>query len=367
MSKDQKIVAKKWSVVEPDLTKCFFGFPPLRHYLIRTAFGTDCADQYRENPFWSEDILVDRYLAGKKIKRILSLCCGFGKVEQRIISRLPQVEECLALDLAQGALEVAADRARRQNLDKVIRYECADLNRFAWDKDQFDLVIANGALHHLENLETVLGGIKESLTKTGLLYANEHVGASYQDYSPRQLELINAVAYLVPPQMRGRIGTPFRHGKRRLLVLHRFLHLLLGNYRLPANLNISAWPGYKQWLFQMLRRFSDKRKKSSPRFSFGILHDSQKAHLLKTDPSEGVRSAEIIPMVEEIFPSSQIRCYGGAILAYALDEAFYHGFDESNSNHQTLLTLLCDIEEKLTISGEVGIEHAIIIAYKNSE
>lgn len=84
----QHVVASKWSVTDPDAARVFFGFPPLRPYLIEKAFGPESANQHRNNEFWAEDILVANYAATRPIRSILSLCCGFGVVERRILSKM---------------------------------------------------------------------------------------------------------------------------------------------------------------------------------------------------------------------------------------------------------------------------------------
>jgi 2-polyprenyl-3-methyl-5-hydroxy-6-metoxy-1,4-benzoquinol methylase len=57
---------------------------------------------------------------------------------------------------------VAKNRADDAGLD-CLHYECDDLNEYPWQEDAFDLVISNGALHHLSKLDLVLDGIKLAL------------------------------------------------------------------------------------------------------------------------------------------------------------------------------------------------------------
>lgn len=352
MEKRQAIVADKWSAFEPDIAHNFFGFPPLRPYLIETAFGKALADEHRDNPHWAEDILIAAYLRDRRIESVLSLCCGFGSVERRVVMQLPGVRQCVGVDLAAGALEAARQRAAAAGLQNTA-YVQADLNAYDWEAEKYDLVIANGALHHLWNLEGVLEGVRRTLKPGGLLYANEHVGASYQDYPPRQLELINAVAYLVPPELRER--SPHRRYDRLLKLLHRL-------YNIPEPAGQPAWSSAKKALASALRRlFAPGSLDLYP--GFGVLHRAQKDHLLRTDPSEGVRSAEIIPLIEQYFTDVEVRSYGGGLLAYALDRAFYHGFDADNPAHAATLALLCAVERHAVATGQIGIEHAIIIAH----
>jgi hypothetical protein len=68
---------------------------------------------------------------------------------------------------------------------------------------------------------------------------------------------------------------------------------------------------------------------------YSLLHyyTSPKDRLLKTDPSECVRSSEILPLIGNYFSDVEIRPFGGGILQHAVDEAFYRRFDKNKSLH----------------------------------
>ena len=351
---DLAIVASKWSHFEPDTTRSFFGFAPLRPYLIETAYGHALAQKHKDNRFWAEDILASTMLRGRRIRHILSLCCGFGEVERRVASRLPSVETCHGVDLAPGALDEARTRAAAQGLTGFT-YECADLNRYAWPEAAYDLIIANGALHHLAALEQVLEGIARALRLGGVVYANEHVGASRLDHSPRQMELINAAAYLVPPELRLRQPLPFSNSRSVPQFINRLYRLSLARGSLSAGARGGALTGVARAIF------------GPTPFHFGALYRSQAAKLARSDPSESIRSDEILHLFRARFPRAQIRAYGGGILAYALDDRFYEAYDEANPRHRGVLDLLCALERELMASGELGPEHAILTATKGPE
>ena len=348
--------AAVWSAYEPEITRSFFGFPPLRPYLVTTAFGPELAEKHSENRWWAEDIVSDLYLRDRAPKRVLSICCGFGAVEQRIVGDLGSIEHCLAIDLARGAVAEAARRATALGLDDVIHYEVADLNGYDWSGPTYDLVVANGALHHLAQLERVLDGVMHCLNPGGVLYANEHIGARHQDFPQRQIELINATAYLVPPGLRCRRAlrtNPFSQPS-----LRRLVDVLLGNADLSGV--HAGWSPAKRALAGVLQRIS-----LPPRRRFGPIVESNKRRLLRTDPSEGVSSDRIVDAVRARYREVHVHPYGGAVLTYALDRAFYEGFDPSDTGHQRLLRTLCSLEAFLVDSGELADEHAIIVAVKD--
>lgn len=355
LMKDSEKTARHWSNAEPDTSHGYFGFPPLRPYLIRSAFGEAAAQSHRDNPWWAEDVLVERYLHGRDIRSVASVCCGFGAVEQHMVPALGTVRDCVAFDLAPGAVKEARRQAQAGGLADVITYEVADLNEYTWPEQAFDLVIANGALHHLAELDRVVSGLRSALKPDGLLYACEHVGARYQDFAPRQLELINAAAWLVPPELRQR--RPLRRNPITYPAARRVADMVLGNRDLGKSTPHPEWSTPKRIAARVARTCS-----LPPSRNFGSLVLPRKADLLATDPSEGVSSDRIIPTIERYFGKVHVHPYGGAILAYALDSAFYTNFDPDDSRHCALLDLLCNIEGQLIAIGDLPMEHAIIVA-----
>ena len=353
MEKELTTVGNHWSQHEPEPEGSgYYGFPPLRPYLIETAFGKDLAVEHQQNPWWAEDIFVLTYLRSKKVESVISLACGFGSVERRIVSQLPDVKHCIGVDIAQGALKVARQRAVENGLQSI-SYECANLNNYHWEKGKFDLVIANGALHHLRNLEGVFEGIRYTLKPGGILYGCEYVGASYQDHPVRQLELINAAAYLIPPELRGRKRIPFANRR-----IGKFLSRL---YAVADRQERPEWSPAEKIVASISRKIFKQKPNV---FNFGIVHVSPKDHLLRTDPSECVRSSEIIPLIKKYFPEVEIRPFGGGILMHALHSKFYECYDQSNSLHTKTLEMLCQLEKHFMETNETSIENAFLIAIK---
>ena len=308
-----------WSKREPP-TETSGGYlysPITRPYIIETAFGRETAERYRGSFTWAWDILVDRYLARRKVQKVLSLCCGFGLSERIFIPRLPDVTECLGLDIAPGAILKARQLAAEAGITNI-RYEVADLNAYAWRENYYDLIIANGALHHIRNLEGVLAGVRKALKPDGLFYSSECVGPNYQDHAHRQLELINAAAFLVPPELRSRTGITWHRHPRIFRILTRI-------YAAAAREDQPYWAGWKKKMAGFARRILRRRN-----FDFGVVHISPKSYYLRTDPSECVRSADVLKVVRQNSPEAEIRPLGGGLLEFALDQRFYERFDEAS-------------------------------------
>ena len=348
-------VAKYWSKYEPvtDIGG-FYASSILRPYFISSAYGQEFIDNYKNNSYWAEDLFLKLYLENNKIESILSICCGYGDVERHFIEKLGGVKYCLGVDIAEGAIEIAKRRADDAGLD-YLHYECADLNDYHWERDAFDLVISNGALHHLRNLEEVIAGIKRTLTANGIMYACEYVGPSYMDHTRRQHEIINACAFLVPPELRGRRPIPVPPQFRRIFDVVSRLYYAAFQKEQPW------WPKWKKVLANVLSKIINRQQN---RLAFGVVYISPKERLLRIDPSECVRSADIIPLLQKTFQHMEIRQFGGGILQHALDNKFYDLFDKTNPRHVKTIEILRQLEIHFMQTDELGIENAIVIAHK---
>lgn len=346
-------VAKHWGKYEPsEDAASYYTSPIMRPYHIELALGVGAVEGYRLNKNWSDDFFIHRYLNLGHDLAILSLCCGFGAVEQYFLKKLPNVTKCVAVDLSDRALAAASQRAKEDGLS--IEYQCADLNKYQWKDSAYDLVIANGALHHIKNLEEVMQGIKKTLKPEGILYSCEYVGPDYMDHSSRQLELINACAYIVPPELRGRKGLSVRNK-----TLFRWVSKA---HSIAARKIRPEWANWKKAVSKMLKLVL---KRNQSKFEFGVVHISPKEYLLKIDPSECVKSSEILPIMRNVFKNVEVMPLGGGILQHALDECFYENFDVKNLGHVNALNRLCEIEKNLMLTDDIGIENAIIVARKS--
>ncbi|SHL53254.1 Methyltransferase domain-containing protein [Bradyrhizobium lablabi] len=350
LASENSQVADHWASREPlEENGGFYVSPLVRPYIIETAFGKDQVEAHRANAFYSIDIFIEKFLRNRPIKSIISLCCGFGNVERYFVTRLPGVEYCLGLDLSEGALAHARQRA--QGLAVKMEYAAADLNDYDWKPHGYDLVIANGALHHISNLEGVLDGMRRTLKPGGLLYACEYVGPSYMAHPPRQLELINALAFMMPPELRARKPIGIRND--------RLFRLMSKAWEICAREERASWAPWQRAVSRLLKKIL---RRQNERFDFGVVYRSPKEYLLRTDPSECVRSSEILNLINSYFPSARVLPFGGGILQHALDQNFYDHFDPANKRHAALLQLLTDLERGLMAAGEIGPENAFIFA-----
>jgi SAM-dependent methyltransferase len=336
----------------------YYTFPPLVPYHIEAVTG-------RMQPYsltWLEDFLCDTYLP-PGVERMISLCCGFGEVE-RYLAKRGLFRECIAYDIAPGAVAGARRLAAEAGI-ATIRYEQCDLNRAEFAAESAEIVWANGALHHIERLEHLVGQIHRALRPGGTLVADEYVGPNLNRPTPRQHELINAMIHLLPPRLRSsaRLAGSSKSNQARFLAAAALMQFRRGRAGdeppLPAagrmaalRRAIHAAGGASAWLWPV------------DRFRFGAPWRYDRRYFEKIDPSEGVRASEVVPTIRAVFPDVEVRYHHGTLLVHALDGAFYDNFDPDSLADQALLRSLVQFERDAIARGEIVSENAVIVARK---
>ena len=330
MTYDTSLVKDHWSTVDcSDSDKNFYCFPPIRTRSCQLIFNESDATSRDWCEYWT----VEKYLKNSiPLEKCLSICCGFGEVE-RTLAKLNVAKKFVGTDIAPGAIEEAKKRAQANNLDNI-EYYVADLNNEVLPSNEYDLIWANGALHHIADLDGVIPKLYGALRSGGYLVSNEYVDPKYQQIGTRQQELINAVKHLLPPELRGRttIENPY------------------GN-------SLKA---------RALRYAKRKLKWKKTGDIYEILYKCPPVeYFMATDPSECVNSDNIMPTLEKYFNEVDVRYYNGSIISHALDSTFYNNYDARNPKHSAILKMLFNIEDILTAAGEVNQDNAHIICQKS--
>jgi SAM-dependent methyltransferase len=224
----------------------------------------------------------------------LSLGCGYGVVEREAV-KLGIAERFDAFDISPEAVEVAREEAQRQGLADRIEYAAADLNAIELEPDRYGTVFAIQTLHHIEALEHLLDQIRLSLSKGGLFVINEYVGPARFQFPDERLPLMNKLLAAIPETHRRSL----RNGHVKVEVLR---------------------PDVKE--------------------------------VQRVDPSESVRSDEIIGLVEERFEIVYKADFGGTLLQFVLSD-IAGNFDPADPRDVALVDLICLYEDTL-------IEHGVL-------
>jgi SAM-dependent methyltransferase len=348
---DEEKVRAHWNETLPPLESTFYGFPPLRPYLYRCITGRDPTEPLDRD--WFERWAVTEILGGRApVASCLSLCCGFGEIE-RILARLGAFEHCLGVDLAPEAVAAARVAAASDGIDGL-SYQVVDVETVEFEPDTYDLIWANGALHHVARLEHVVTAAYKSLRPGGLLVANEYVGPNHHQLDPRTVELVNAAIHLLPPELRDQTEDTFVPERFRTLRSLEMLYRLAAG-RLPA---ASGARGLRRALIRARRTIPSRRRPFGPAFS------NNPWYYRDVDPSEGVRASAIVPILRAQFEEVDVRPYNGSILPHVLGPRFYHAFATADPAHNALLTTLTELEAGLVAAGEIEPHHAAIVCRK---
>jgi GT2 family glycosyltransferase/2-polyprenyl-3-methyl-5-hydroxy-6-metoxy-1,4-benzoquinol methylase len=236
-------------------------------------------------------------------RRGLSLGCGNGVVERAALA-IGLCERFDAFDLSAEAISVAEQEADRAGVASRITYRIADLNTIELAADTYDFAIAAQSLHHVEGLEHVLDEVAASLTDDGIFIVQEYVGPSRFQSSEEAIELMNRVLDALPEELRLEPGTKTVRRAFR-----------------PASAEAVA----------------------------------------AADPSEAIRSAEIVPLLEERFEIVYRADFGGTLLHLPLAGILVN-FDPDDPKDAALVDLMSLYEETLIERGALKSDFTYIAA-----
>jgi len=208
----------------------------------------------------------------------------------------------VACDYAAATVERAKELARAEGLD--IDYRVVDLEHDELPGYGFDAIVANDVLHHITNLESLYARIQASLRRGGHFIFSEYVGPNRFQYSDAQMDVINRYMRVLPDHLR-----------------------------------------YDPCLKITLRK---KERLSIER-------------VLADDPTEAVRSEDVLPLARSMFEVEAEYPYGGSLLSPLLYEIIVN-FNEENPEDRRLLEILCDAEDRLIRSGHLSPDFCVFVA-----
>lgn len=236
------------------------------------------------------------------VARALTIGCGAGDLE-RGLATYGFAASHDAFDVAPGAIEKARTAASGAGLGRV-RYSVANGNDLTLESNVYDVVFGVHSIHHIERLEHLFEQIARSLKPDGLFFMNEFVGPTRFQWSDRQLEVVNGLLRALPARY------------RRSTV-------------------------------------GDGLKERFPRPTV--------AEMVASDPSEAVRSSEILELAEAHFELLEVRPYGGTVLHLLLHD-IAGNFSATSPGGPALLEAIADLEWALVSSGDLPSDFAVVVA-----
>lgn len=218
----------------------------------------------------------------------LSIGCGTGLLERDAIDQ----GLCLALegvDIAGGALEIARGKAG----GLPVTYRQMDLESDILPPGKYDIVFSAGALHHVNRLDFCVEQLHASLKEDGLLVLNEYTGPCRFQWEARQMKLVFEIYGFLPWK-------------------YRYNYLASGTVPYPQRPEICS--------------------------------------MVADDPSEAVRSSEMLDVVERYFERIDRRKIGGTLLNPFLS-GILENFDEEDELDRSFISLVAMLEESLIQCG----------------
>jgi SAM-dependent methyltransferase len=236
-----------------------------------------------DNKYWLNWLLED--VLDGPFERALSLACGTGGHEV-IVAHSGKVRHIDAFDLSPKSIEIARKNAKDAGVDNVRFFEAGfdDFDAKLGDAT-FDLVCFFGSLHHVREIDTVLGAVHRRMRHGGRLVFNEYTGDCYTILDDRKVATIN----------------------RLLATLD------------PVFLN------------------PDRPRYVNPTLDA----------MLSGDPSEGVRAALILPFLRHRFEIEHLRPFGGAILHMLYRSLDAKKVSDGSPESESIVRLLIEIDRLL--------------------
>jgi ubiquinone/menaquinone biosynthesis C-methylase UbiE len=143
--------------------------------------------------------LLNDFLKEQTFARSLSVCCGDGAHEIQLY-KSGKIQVVTGFDISEGAIRQAVARFHEAGASTDrFRFEVKDVNNLHLE-GQFDLIFSTGALHHTTNLEDVLANLQRVLSPDGYFVMVEFIGPNRFQWTDRQIEVANKLLNALDPQ-----------------------------------------------------------------------------------------------------------------------------------------------------------------------
>jgi SAM-dependent methyltransferase len=250
------------------------------------------------------DWMRERYFPDGRAGDVLSLGCGAGHLDRIFKERQFTFRSFAGIDISREAVERAQVLAEQIALAPSIRYSADDLNTIDLPRASFDFIYFFQSLHHIEALERVLDSCSAALRADGLLLVNEFVGPSRFQWTDRQLEMATELTLTLPEELR-----------------------------------------------RDLQGGGIKSRVERPSIE----------HMIRHDPSEAVRSADIEGALRARFEIVGEWNWGGT-LNHLVFQNIAANFDPANPWHQSIVELLIHHENVLIREGHLPSDFKVFMA-----
>jgi O-antigen biosynthesis protein len=247
-----------------------------------------------------------KHYACKPFGKALSLGSGSGGLERELVVQdISQLIE--AYDISLPAIDLAENEAARCHFETRINYHYADLNTHVFENQKYDACFAVAVLHHIQNLEHLIKQIHNTLKPHGLFVIKDYIGPNRFQWTDKAESITNKLLAALPDNLK----TNLRDGTTIKGCIKR--------------------PSVKE--------------------------------VITVDPSEAVRSEEILKQVSKKFKLLFRADYGGTLLQFLLSD-IVGNFSMDSPDHRTILELICLLEDTLLTEKILPGHFTFLVAQK---
>jgi SAM-dependent methyltransferase len=273
----------------------------LQHPLVQDRINFKVAGKPGMNRF---EYFLSRYLKDKMpVERALTLGSGVGELERGLCHyNFARMHE--GIDISDDAVRLAKEQTESAGFSHI-HYKTGNLNTIELEAHAYDVIFGISSIHHTERLEHVFAQVHQALKSGGYFFMDEFIGPDRFQWTDEQVAAMNEELHRIPRDLR--------------------------------------------------RLISDNRK-----FKDRVVRKTA-AEITAADPSEAVRSSEIIPLLSQHFSVVEIKGYGGPLIHELLYD-IAGNFVEDNRGSIDHLKRLFEVEDELISAGKLNHDFAVIIA-----
>jgi SAM-dependent methyltransferase len=131
------------------------------------------------------------------LARAISVGCGVGNLE-RSLCELGLVSSVTGIDESPEAIEEATRRAAETGVADRVRYVAGDARAAISAERGLDAIFFHASLHHFDRVGELLDSVRAALRPGGVLYIDEYIGPSRDEWTLGRLAWLNLVYRLLP-------------------------------------------------------------------------------------------------------------------------------------------------------------------------
>ncbi|MFY8004697.1 MAG: class I SAM-dependent methyltransferase, partial [Chitinophagaceae bacterium] len=151
-----------------------------------------------------ENLGYEAYVSNKFLKNRAGnmLSIGSGSCTKELsFARLNPHWEITCIDFSDKLLKVGEKIAAAEKLTNIF-FIAEDIHQYHLPSSFFDVVLFNSSLHHFHQIDKIIQKINNALLPKGKLIINEYVGPNRLQYSYHQLKAINNCLQLIDKPLR---------------------------------------------------------------------------------------------------------------------------------------------------------------------